>query len=230
MLLGTINKSRREVPVGMLPNRLRTVYTCKFGLAQDMMLLSYVPRQNRAVMLLSTMHTKPEVASDGLPLAIRHYNQTKGGVDTVDKLLHTYTTLRKCKRWPATMFYHLIDMAALNALIVFRKCHPSWGTKFRCRKRKEFIYLLAEHLTSPLIRNRVTDQPHGLRRSVMSAIQQVQTSLSEEQMDASSQAQPEQKRGSCFLCPVRSRSSKKCARCNRYVCRSHFVNVCNKCI
>ena len=46
----------------------------------------------------------------GKPDMILYYNQTKGVVDTVDQICHTYSVQRKTKRWPLAYFMNLYNL------------------------------------------------------------------------------------------------------------------------
>lgn len=61
-----------------------------------MTLVSYVLKQRKAVILLSTMHKDDAIsnAEHKKSNIILHYNATKGGVDNLDQLCHTYTSKR----------------------------------------------------------------------------------------------------------------------------------------
>ena len=52
-LLGTIRQIRKEVPKIMLPSKLREVNLSLFLFSRDAMMVSYVPRKNKSVILLS---------------------------------------------------------------------------------------------------------------------------------------------------------------------------------
>lgn len=55
-------------------------------------LVSFVPKPNKAVLLLSTKHHDNQVDhKTGKPMIILDYNKTKGAVDTVDQMCHKYT-------------------------------------------------------------------------------------------------------------------------------------------
>lgn len=49
---------------------------------------------------------------------ITFYNQTKSGVDVVDKLARTYDVSRNSKRWPLTLFFSILNHAGINAMIL----------------------------------------------------------------------------------------------------------------
>lgn len=59
-LLGTMRQNRPELPPAMLPKK-REQYDSIFGFTNDAMLVSYAPRRNRTVAVLSTMHDSIEV-------------------------------------------------------------------------------------------------------------------------------------------------------------------------
>ena len=98
-LCGTVRKNRRFLPPAILDVRARPVLSSKFAFHNDMTLVSYVPKKKKNVLLLSTQHQDVEVhvdRQDNKPEIILHYNRTKGAVDTLDKLLRTYSCQRKC--------------------------------------------------------------------------------------------------------------------------------------
>jgi hypothetical protein len=90
-LVGTVRKSRKEVPIELMASRNREVLSTKFVFAKNVTLCSYVPKKNKAVLLLSSMHHDAEVstAEHKEPQIILDYNSTKGGVDNLDKLVQT---------------------------------------------------------------------------------------------------------------------------------------------
>ena len=50
---------------------------------------------------------------------IEKYNAYMGGVDKSDQLLSYHNVLRKTLRYRKTLFYHMIDIAAVNAFILY---------------------------------------------------------------------------------------------------------------
>lgn len=66
------------------------------------------------------MHDVKEVdEATGKPTIILDYNATKGGVDTVDQKCANYTTKRKTRRWPLTIFFTFMDMTGVNAHVIY---------------------------------------------------------------------------------------------------------------
>ena len=92
--------------------------------AQDsvpLVCVSYIPKKKRVVRLLSSQFIDDSI-DDGekkKPLLILEYNRTKGGVDTVDKMIREYSCSRKTHRWPMRLFTNMLDLAALNSYIIF---------------------------------------------------------------------------------------------------------------
>lgn len=84
-LLGTVRKSRKEVPMQLMMKR-RPAYESKFAFTSDTMLVSYAPKKNKTVLVMSTMHEQPDVdllSESKKPYAILDY-ATKGAVDSFD--------------------------------------------------------------------------------------------------------------------------------------------------
>lgn len=68
------------------------------------------------------MHEKGDEANENknLPDIIQFYNETKGGVDTMDQLCHTYSCSRKTRRWPLCLFYNLLNIIGINGMILLK--------------------------------------------------------------------------------------------------------------
>ena len=54
------------------------------------------------------------------------YNQTKGGVDSLDQLVHSYKSKRKSSRWPLCFYRSLFDVAGVAAFVLWTFKHPNW--------------------------------------------------------------------------------------------------------
>jgi len=69
-------------------------------------MVSYVPKSNKSVVLLSSMHHDKTVSNKEhrKPEIILFYNSTKGGVDTIDQMVRYYSCRIKTRRWPLAFF------------------------------------------------------------------------------------------------------------------------------
>lgn len=100
-LVGTIRKNKPEIPFEFLASNNRSVHSAVFGHQQNLTLVSYVPKKNKSVLLLSSLHRDAEISNriDAKPEIIMFYNQTKAGVDTMDQMVSTYSTKRMTRRY-----------------------------------------------------------------------------------------------------------------------------------
>ena len=90
-LIGTRRKNKPEFLAEFTVAKGRNVKSTVFGFQLDPMIASYCPKKNRAVNMLSTMHSQPEIEStlDQKPSIILFHNKTKGDVDTLDKMVRS---------------------------------------------------------------------------------------------------------------------------------------------
>ncbi|XP_067141301.1 uncharacterized protein [Centruroides vittatus] len=70
------------------------------------------------------------------PEMITYYNTTEASVDIADELNATYDVLRNSKHWPMTIFYGILNTAAINGNIIYRENNIGDKT---CMKRQDFI-------------------------------------------------------------------------------------------
>lgn len=170
-LVGTVRKNKTEIPVEFMPHKKRNVRSSTFGFDGDLTLVSYVPKTNRAVILLSTMHHTNVVdgGEEKKPEIVLDYNATKGGVDTADQLIRTYSVKRKTNRWPVVCFFNVLDIAALNGMIIWILNNPEWEVRRRY-KRRLYLKQLARSLVAPWTTARA-NQPHSgsVRRAMLAA-------------------------------------------------------------
>ena len=100
--------------------------------------------------LLSTMHNAPSTdnTEKKKPLVIHFYNKNKVGVDGFDQMARQYTTHSASRRWPLAVWTKVLDIASLNAWIIFRK---TTGSKV---SRRDFILDLIEGLKQNYVAQR----------------------------------------------------------------------------
>uniref|UniRef100_A0A3B3Z7Y4 PiggyBac transposable element-derived protein domain-containing protein n=1 Tax=Periophthalmus magnuspinnatus TaxID=409849 RepID=A0A3B3Z7Y4_9GOBI len=134
---GTIRSTLRDYPKAtrnkMPPKAPRG--TIRWLRQNDLLFVKWFDA--REVTICSTMHkasakefVKRKVKTDEgrwgerqvrVPDCIKDYNQHMGGVDLSDALINSYNVVHKTKKWYKTLFYHFIDIAAVNALILHRQ-------------------------------------------------------------------------------------------------------------
>ena len=104
---------------------------------------------------MSTLHRDAAVSSreDKKPDIILEYNQTKGGVDNLDKVTGTYTCQRRTARWRMVVFHNILDVSAYNAFVLWMAINPGWNAQ-KTLKRRLFLEELGRALTTPHIERR----------------------------------------------------------------------------
>ncbi|XP_063924667.1 piggyBac transposable element-derived protein 4-like [Zophobas morio] len=89
--VGTIRKNKRALPREFVEGKNRPIGSSMFGFRDDCTLVSYIPKKNKNVLLISTMHDDDLVnEATGKPQIILDYNATKGGVDTHELIPKIY--------------------------------------------------------------------------------------------------------------------------------------------
>lgn len=148
-LVGTIRKNKRCLPVEFTNNKSRPVGSSLFGFSKNCTLVSYIPKRNKNVLLISTKHYDDSTGIDdatGKPIIITDYNSTKGGVDTVDQLCANYNCARNSRRWQIVIFYSLLNISAINAEVIFHTNNPEDKTLRRHFLEKLSFALMESHL------------------------------------------------------------------------------------
>ncbi|XP_056117511.1 piggyBac transposable element-derived protein 4-like isoform X1 [Rhinichthys klamathensis goyatoka] len=254
-MIGTVRSNKPELPPALLSVKGRARFSSMFAFTETHALVSYCPRKNKNVLLMSTLHRDAAISNKDhkKPEIILDYNKTKGGVDNLDKLVATYTCQRKINRWPMVVFFNMLDVSASNSLVLWTEIDPMWN-KQKCFKRRLFLEELGEALVIPFMKRR-----QGIPRSLASQnmVKEAQAGSSENEaspkevpyhkvMEARactvevketgpSPASTPSKRKRCQVCESKlgKKTNMTCSKCNMYICRSHAVITsycypCNK--
>ncbi|KRZ81405.1 PiggyBac transposable element-derived protein 4, partial [Trichinella sp. T8] len=145
------------LPRELLQLQGRKLNSSTFAFSENCTIISYLPKKNKNVLVLSTMHNVNQVC-DGKgskPDIILHYNNTEGGVDNLDKMTSTYSCQGMTVRWPLVIFYNIIDVYAYNAYVLWTEKHPAWNVG-RLHKRRLFVEELGKTLVQPEMMMRKT--------------------------------------------------------------------------
>jgi len=170
-MVGTLRKNKRDIPRALLPNRAKALETSMFCFDNQLALVSYVPKPNRAVILLSSMHHDSAIVADNKnkPEIVVHYNETKSGVDNLDHLVRLCSVRCKTARWPLVMFFNTVDVAGVASFVVWTSKNPEWSANSHHRRR---LYLkeLARALVQPQLDRRALN-PRSMKGNVRAAYQ-----------------------------------------------------------
>lgn len=249
-IVGTMRKNKKEIPSVLLDMKSKPAQYSQFVFDHKLRatMVSYVPKKNRSVILLSTYHTRKKIDADDQqkPEIIPFYNSTKGAVDTLDEMVGTYRCKRRVLRWPLVVFENMLDISACNALVLFLAVNPDWKNAQKKFRRRLFLVELGKALTAPYTMQRKV-LPHGERaRSVVCDLKQIprqstvsrkRSSVPEESIDTSRlnrlvHRPPPNKRARCYICPYASNANvhaATCDKCKKHICSSHRFMVCDRC-
>lgn len=153
--VGTIRSNKRCIPNEMRKDRSRPVLSSLFGFHENLVsICSYVPKKNKCVNLLSTVHYTKHCEGEAMkPEAILFYNENKAGVDCMDQMVTHFTTKRSTRRWTFAFFCNMLDTMALAAFCI---CKEVDGLN-KNSARRNFLTTLAETLVLPNIENRMNN-------------------------------------------------------------------------
>ena len=142
IIVGTVNKVRREVPKTIKTMKL-PLYSTRIFKNEGLTLAVYQGKPSKNVLVLSSVHKA--IPNSDTPKKLHesfiYYNHTKSGVDNIDQMTRLYTTKVASRRWPLQVFYSILDFEAINAKIVYNETN---GTKL---SRRKFILQLIQELT-----------------------------------------------------------------------------------
>ncbi|XP_054746656.1 piggyBac transposable element-derived protein 3-like [Anastrepha obliqua] len=224
--VGTVRKDKRTIPEEFQACRRRPVASTLHGFRGEMTLLSFVPKQNRSVCLISTFHHSIETNQNKKkPEVISFYNETKSGVDVLDMKCAVFTSSRKTRRWPLAMFYRLVNIANVNSFIVYMSYS---GTQMTTRF--EFTKRLAHELIVPHLQKRL-EGVVNLPRDLTVDIKKILGDNPDPLPAAGALTDRLEKRKTCGKCPPSSdrKTQHKCFRCNVPICGSCQIRSCFEC-
>ncbi len=177
--VGTCRKNRLKFPTELTSAKLRKgeslflkydgITACRFHEKRDVYLLSTTDK-NKTGPLCRKGSSEPM----DVPCIITSYNKAMGGVDLGDQYLVYYAPGRKSMKWYRRVIWRLIDLAVLNAFIIYRERHVKAGRirqlGFRLDLSKSLVqpYLhvksstLRPHISSPTVAQRLIGKhfPH----------------------------------------------------------------------
>lgn len=190
-----------------------------FGYHEKATLVSYVPKKGKAVIGEIDSNTNEERK----PVIITDYNDTKFGVDILDKMCHQYDTSRNSRRWPLTLFFHLLNVRGVNAINIFRANNNEQNVV-----RREYLSTLALELMKPAVNRRMNlesiPKQLKIRCKLFLGIEDTEGHPVQPHRGPATS-------GRCAMCPraVDKKTKKRCDKCHQRACQNHLKNVCEQC-
>lgn len=227
--LGTLKQNKPDIPSCFLPNKNRENLSSLYGFNEDITLISYVPKPNKAVVLISSMHHSSNIDPEtGKPEIIADYNLTKGGVDSLDRKCANYSPSRRTRRWPMAIFFYMLNMSTVNAYILYNSCKNR-----KELERKDFLKQLAKSLTIPYMQQRFLNGsklPKELYSRMKGILQ-----ISDDDLNQSHQEPNDERmtiKKTCYQCSykLKRKTFYCCRECEKPICLDHTRKICYPCL
>jgi hypothetical protein len=132
------------------------------------------------VTLFSSFHEKADIPdlnnAKRKPKTVLDYNKTKVGVDSVDQMSRQDSVSAATRRWPVSVFYNILNLAAINSWVLFKTINNSQIS------RRGFIIQLVEEIKelnklsnrpiTPIIDKRMNENssPFSVKRIKLSEV------------------------------------------------------------
>ena len=206
----------------------RKQYSSIFGFNEGKVLLSYILRKNKNVILFSSLYKDdaidPSFEQQKKPEIITFYNSTKSGVDTADQMCSSYNVGRNNKRWPMVIFYTMLNVAEINFFIVYL------GNDLQPLRRRLFLKQLAHELTVPAL-NRRSLKKVGIPSSLQIRLKRFRPICDDDDGEKSSLFPPKKHKCMTYMVEtgIKRLTKIKCLHCTTPICLSHANYVCNEC-
>lgn len=230
-LVGTVRKNKTFIPPEFQANSRREVGSNLFAFRPKITLLSHVPKKKKSVIFLSTLHHSPLVDDEGKAEINTFYNRTKGGVDILDQMCHTYSCQRGTNRWPFAFLMNLINVCGIAAFVIYNATHDIRQEQYSF-ERKKFLIALSEELVYDQIACRSTRGMDASNRSTLNEARQ-HLNIGETSAAPANQSDSKPSKHRCYLCPTNiGRKTKTCCnKCIKNVCGEHSTTIvlCEKC-
>ncbi|QQP50497.1 Uncharacterized protein FKW44_011512, partial [Caligus rogercresseyi] len=141
-LVGTVRNNSRDIPPIkeiLLDKSLPIFSTMVFKSKNNCTLTAYKAKKNKSVMVMSSLHPTVSISEKKKkkPETIEYYNHTKFGVDSLDQMCRLYSTKSGTRRWPVAVFNNILDIAGINAWILYKETQQDKIT------RRQFLQELA---------------------------------------------------------------------------------------
>jgi hypothetical protein len=223
-----MRKNKPDIPKIFVNGKGREVFSSLFGFDGNLTLISYVPRKNNTVVVLSSQHHVMYGRKPGLQTS-NHYSLqcNKGGVDVVDKLAREYTTCRGT-RWPIRLFCNMLDVICINAFLLWLLKHPEWKTKVH-HHRRHFLLELGDQMVHPYIIQRASNC--CLNKAIREAMEAIAVNPKLQNPTATTPStQGGRKRGYCHICPRKPdrKTEFRSGTCKNHSSKKNVIQ-CFKC-
>ena len=157
------------------------------------------------------------------PQIVKQYNKSMGGVDLADMLIALYRIPCKTKRWYQKIFWHLMDMAKVNAWILYRRHFEQNG--YPKKEQKSMLVFSSEIAHALIHADKVapnSSRGRPMKRKSVEAVPRGKNPvqplpIADLRYDQVGHwPKPTSKKNRCRLCSMTCRM--ECSKCKVYLC------------
>ena len=174
----------------------------------------YHCKQNKNICILSTLYTSVtvEITTKKKPEIVTFHNKTKCGVDIADQMARQYTVKAGTRRWPVGVFYNILDLAFINANMLYKK---KTGDAFSGRN---FMFRLATELREACVQGKTAPLAPILPPLFNSSYQNSMVDESRKRKQCQGNVNCEQSKTAKFCCGCHKSVCGKCTGCVKVEC------------
>ena len=221
--VGTMRRNRVDVPPAAKSISGRQKGDSRFFYSDGVKLCSFWDRGRKPVILIDSFASSGGHVVDGKPDTVEFYNNTKAGVDLLDKKISMFSMRRTTRRWPFVFVMNLFDVCIINGMYLYEQRNPvSAKNTFHFRFMKE----VALSLVRPLLEERIKTPIRS--RDVRMAFNYLGYEATFPQI-VSPQSSSTPDRDRCSFCNERKVSRVRCFKCSKFVCSEHRSWLCVGC-
>ena len=136
---------------------------------------NFYAKPDKLVTLISSLHDDNIIdETNKKPIIIMNYNETKGGVDNFDQMCQNMNAGRKTQRWPLCIFYNMINIASINAYVIYLHNFCKNNTSgSKPLSRFQFMIRLREQLCEDWMRSRLSipTLPTNLKKHIEDSLE-----------------------------------------------------------
>ncbi|KAF2899854.1 hypothetical protein ILUMI_06333 [Ignelater luminosus] len=143
--VGTVRKNKRYLPFSFVDVKGRAQYSNMSGFNDGIVLVSYIPRKGKNVIVASSLHCydaiDPRTEDKMGPELITFYSSTKSGLDIADQMCAPYNVQRNIKCWPMVIFCAMLNVGGINSQVIYlsNQLEPMCQQRFLKRLAHELL-------------------------------------------------------------------------------------------
>jgi hypothetical protein len=228
--VGTIRANKRDLPPACMAMKDRKRGDTQFFYSDGILLCSFWDKGSKPVLLVDSFAKVGGNAQAGVkPETVKFYNETKSGVDSMDHMNRVFSAKRKCRRWPYTVAMNLVDIAGVNASIIYRHMNPALSVREKSHMHLKFLKAAGYQLVDAHIRRRMATQ--CLTGPILIAMQLLGYEPIAKQPDEKMKPHTLTKQARCAFCPRENDRKVRvcCGCCSKPMCTDHRAFVCVAC-